>query len=1353
MKKYWLTLSALCLCLLLTIPALADKTPQEAVSEMTWGVNLGTLYMTGDYDSAAVNWDSTATKTLGYVSNAPMGIGVTFKNSSFDWLCYHQLHENTFDASLTLPYGVSNDGDVWFDGLFEISVFLDKNAGSEASIRLSNTRLVLSNGSVEYLSQLDKVYELNSFGDYYNGLRSCPLNVASQLNLTPSSRYDGAQLKTTVTQISIPFSETGKVDCLFQFGREKIDQYEITDAYIDQGVNTFRLPVSWTAFTNDTTFEIDRAWLDAVKTEVDYILGKGCYCILNMHEDYLQESFVGDHWESDWTQDQYKDYVTRRFNAIWQQIADYFKGYPDTLIFEAANEPVSGNMSEWYNNNETYRQSQINMVNEMSQSFVNTIRNSGGANENRLLMLATPGFNRPDGLNTLDIPEDDNLIMTVHSYMEIENTWRGKAGDPDYQYEQPTDEYFATLADFMDRTGIPVIIGETGVSHKETDAERAERAGYFYRKCKEAGIPALWWDDYFVTDDGFYYWLYNIAEEQFGDISIVQAIQEAMNISVGSALNAPTISTNSATAYAGQEFAVLISGVDAEAQTTAAYVVAADNRTRMGDYTLTERDGQLGIWINVDDYPLGEYKLTVISSAEGRTPGYASLRFTVTETPPADFLLTVAKTELVTWENTEVYFAAAGADRLTVRVQMLEDSSQDHELTWEGQEHTWTWNYGGVGTYLFTPVAYFGEEEVTDENAQVTVTIHANGSLGAFQICDIPSVIPLGSGIDASFTPSEGAENYTIHLHYCPDEWYFQGEIYTTSDQQNYNYFHYDAETLNAPGRYRIAIYANAYGMEYAETHKYFYVSEEPLENNISISINGENGNVTIPAQTFIPVQISAPGATAIRLINPDGYWNCWAGSELDENGIYTYIDIADAGTYYYMAQACYDQGYDWNELDPYSFDWDNEPLHWTGISNEMTVTVIAEGTSSGSVFHHEESVVRGEPIHVTLDDVGDAQQITVYLTTPEGYWHNIVFDRNEEQHTTPISFAFPSADLWEGTWGINVITSKPGFNSVTTSHNIEITSPAENQFVVEVQEEIFDQTDFFISAYEPNATGLTLYVRHAENGAVLHEWPFGGNSMSVTNCQVEAGDWEITVVAHYQDENGNQLREDRVSEVFYRTANYVGETEEPVIHLPSVIAPGVQLSFTVDGLEQAASSPSYWEISVRNQDHLDDQGNWTDVAFWNIDTDPVLPDFFTIPGDQLEEGCHYVVRVWIDPSGCPGVSKESTFEVRSDGAEMVLPASLVVIEEEAFAGIGASTVHVPSGVQTISARAFADCEHLVAVYLPASVTNIADDAFETFVTIYAPAGSPAEAFANRIGLSFVAVDRDTCFQPRVTSD
>ena len=377
----------------------------------------------------------------------------------------------------------------------------------------------------------------------------------------------------------------------------------------------------------------------------------------------------------------------------------------------------------------------------------------------------------------------------------------------------------------------------------------------------------------------------------------------------------------------------------------------------------------------------------------------------------------------------------------------------------------------------------------------------------------------------------------------------------------------------------------------------------------------------------------------------------------------------------------------------------------------------------------------------MTLEEVYDARQITVYLTTPEGYWHNIVFDRNEEHYTMPISFAFPSADLWEGTWGINVITSKPGYNSVTISHEIEIMSPAENGFIVDVQEEIFDQTDFFISAYEPDATSLTLYVRHAENGAILHEWTWEGNCMSVTNCQVDAGDWEITVAAHYQDEYGNQVREDRVSETFFRTAHYSGETEEPVIHLPNVTAPGADLRFTVDGLEQAAYGCGYWDIRVSNQDRLDDQGNWTETAYWKAEPDSAAPEFFTVPGDLLEEGCHYEVHVWVDPYGSPGVSREVTFEVRAGGTEMVLPASLEVIDEEAFAGTCASAVRVPSGVRTISARAFAGCERLTAVYLPASVTFIADDAFEPFVTIYAPAGSPAEAYARRLGLPFAAVD------------
>ena len=58
------------------------------------------------------------------------------------------------------------------------------------------------------------------------------------------------------------------------------------------------------------------------------------------------------------------------------------------------------------------------------------------------------------------------------------------------------------------------------------------------------------------------------------------------------------------------------------------------------------------------------------------------------------------------------------------------------------------------------------------------------------------------------------------------------------------------------------------------------------------------------------------------------------------------------------------------------------------------------------------------------------------------------------------------------------------------------------------------------------------------------------------------------------------------------------------------------------------------------------------------------------------------------------------------------LPASLRVIESEAFEGLPFQTVIIPSTCTSIGSRAFANCGNLVYVCIPASVTSLAADAF-----------------------------------------
>ena len=75
------------------------------------------------------------------------------------------------------------------------------------------------------------------------------------------------------------------------------------------------------------------------------------------------------------------------------------------------------------------------------------------------------------------------------------------------------------------------------------------------------------------------------------------------------------------------------------------------------------------------------------------------------------------------------------------------------------------------------------------------------------------------------------------------------------------------------------------------------------------------------------------------------------------------------------------------------------------------------------------------------------------------------------------------------------------------------------------------------------------------------------------------------------------------------------------------------------------------------------------------------------------------------------------------------IPAGIVSIEDEAFAGIAAEKVVIPAGCVSIGSRAFAGSAVQI-VNIPDSVIAIAWDAFsECNVTVYCPAGSYVESW------------------------
>ena len=90
--------------------------------------------------------------------------------------------------------------------------------------------------------------------------------------------------------------------------------------------------------------------------------------------------------------------------------------------------------------------------------------------------------------------------------------------------------------------------------------------------------------------------------------------------------------------------------------------------------------------------------------------------------------------------------------------------------------------------------------------------------------------------------------------------------------------------------------------------------------------------------------------------------------------------------------------------------------------------------------------------------------------------------------------------------------------------------------------------------------------------------------------------------------------------------------------------------------------------------------------------------------------------------------------------ADFVLPASLHTVESEAFTGGAFTYVLIPETVAHIDSAAFAFCPKLAYAQFAGADTEIDASAFDgvTGLTIIAPGGSTAEAFASAHGFDFM---------------
>ncbi len=250
---------------------------------------------------------------------------------------------------------------------------------------------------------------------------------------------------------------------------------EFVESLARLGYKTVRLPVAWDTYAFDERIEADK--FRRVSEVVDWITGAGMFCVINIHWDGgwidsdKQEKFPKTHAT-------FSPDAERKYRSYWQQIASFFAGRNEKVIFESLNEET--NFS-----NEGSTEKAYATLTRVNQLFIDVVRKTGGNNAKRLLIVAgySTDFEKTCA-PAYKLPKDTvpgKLFISVHYYTPYQ--FCGLTEDADWGKMMPTwgtpddvkqlDQLFDKMQAFCTRNDIPAFIGEYGVAHKKDPASRA----------------------------------------------------------------------------------------------------------------------------------------------------------------------------------------------------------------------------------------------------------------------------------------------------------------------------------------------------------------------------------------------------------------------------------------------------------------------------------------------------------------------------------------------------------------------------------------------------------------------------------------------------------------------------------------------------------------------------------------------------------------------------------------------------------------------------------------------------------------------------------------------------------------
>ena len=214
-------------------------------------------------------------------------------------------------------------------------------------------------------------------------------------------------------------------------------------------------------------YYVNPLYLDRLQQVVDWSMSKGLVTIIDFHGAKLKENFLYTFDQSEINGINYYSDPTsakriadlNKFKAIWRDIAERFKDYPETLLFEVFNEPYF-----WLSADE---------ISTISSDIINIVRSSGSNNESRKIIVTGGDTNSWEVIFQIPndlINSDPNLIATFHYYQPMSFTSSMQENNNNFNLSQNAKnqitQRFSQINTWSTTNNIPVYVGEFGADNE-----------------------------------------------------------------------------------------------------------------------------------------------------------------------------------------------------------------------------------------------------------------------------------------------------------------------------------------------------------------------------------------------------------------------------------------------------------------------------------------------------------------------------------------------------------------------------------------------------------------------------------------------------------------------------------------------------------------------------------------------------------------------------------------------------------------------------------------------------------------------------------------------------------------------